>query len=216
MSPVHKTILIGGGVWNGFNLPPMHTDGAAASASQPYLPTYSLQLNVCVMKPYWRLSIRSPGYNIAVRGLQVVLCCESAPVECLRRAGLSWVFKRNRGRRGRDPERARLALWLETLLSLRSSSVHCFSSNSPPEMHLTGLLCAPDMAPHRNSPTTQWRIAASDTSPGATSSGDTGRVGRGMEPVLYLLAVALARVCMGLGYSESSVQTGQRAASRHR
>ncbi|KAG7508204.1 EMILIN-1-like [Solea senegalensis] len=32
----------------------------------------------------------------------------------------------------------------------------------------------------------------------------------------YLLAVMLARVCSGLGYAESSVQTGQRAASRHR
>ncbi|KAK5853292.1 hypothetical protein PBY51_007091 [Eleginops maclovinus] len=38
-----------------------------------------------------------------------------------------------------------------------------------------------------------------------------------METILvYLLAFTLARVSWGLGYSESSVQTGQRAASRHR
>ncbi|XP_076581878.1 EMILIN-1-A-like, partial [Chaetodon auriga] len=37
-----------------------------------------------------------------------------------------------------------------------------------------------------------------------------------METVFYLLAFALARVCWGLGYSESSIQAGQRAASRHR
>ncbi|XP_029281566.1 EMILIN-1-A [Cottoperca gobio] len=37
-----------------------------------------------------------------------------------------------------------------------------------------------------------------------------------METVFYLLAFTLARVSWGLGYSESSVQTGQRAASRHR
>lgn len=34
--------------------------------------------------------------------------------------------------------------------------------------------------------------------------------------MFYLLAFMLARVCWGLGYSESSIQTGQRAASRHR
>ncbi|KAF1376316.1 hypothetical protein PFLUV_G00210240 [Perca fluviatilis] len=37
-----------------------------------------------------------------------------------------------------------------------------------------------------------------------------------MESVFYLLAFMLARVSWGLGYAESSVQTGQRAASRHR
>ncbi|XP_041661750.1 EMILIN-1a [Cheilinus undulatus] len=37
-----------------------------------------------------------------------------------------------------------------------------------------------------------------------------------METVFYLLAFMLARVCWGLGYSESSIQAGQRAASRHR
>lgn len=37
-----------------------------------------------------------------------------------------------------------------------------------------------------------------------------------METLFYLLAFMLARVSWGLGYSESSVQTGQRAASRHR
>ncbi|XP_031151326.1 EMILIN-1a isoform X2 [Sander lucioperca] len=37
-----------------------------------------------------------------------------------------------------------------------------------------------------------------------------------MEAVFYLLAFMLARVSWGLGYAESSVQTGQRAASRHR
>ncbi|XP_070781878.1 EMILIN-1-A [Enoplosus armatus] len=38
-----------------------------------------------------------------------------------------------------------------------------------------------------------------------------------METVFYLLlAFVLARVSWGLGYSESSIQTGQRAASRHR
>ncbi|XP_041831732.1 EMILIN-1a [Melanotaenia boesemani] len=37
-----------------------------------------------------------------------------------------------------------------------------------------------------------------------------------MEPFLYLLAFVLTRGCSGLGYAESSVQTGQRAASRHR
>lgn len=37
-----------------------------------------------------------------------------------------------------------------------------------------------------------------------------------METVLYLVVVVLARVSWGLGYSESSVQAGQRAASRHR
>lgn len=34
--------------------------------------------------------------------------------------------------------------------------------------------------------------------------------------MLYLVVVVLARVSWGLGYSESSVQAGQRAASRHR
>ncbi|XP_028253912.1 EMILIN-1-A [Parambassis ranga] len=33
---------------------------------------------------------------------------------------------------------------------------------------------------------------------------------------VYLLAFLLSRVCSGLGYAESSIQTGQRAASRHR
>ncbi|KAM4522720.1 EMILIN-1-A [Odontesthes bonariensis] len=37
-----------------------------------------------------------------------------------------------------------------------------------------------------------------------------------METFFYLLAFVLTRVCSGLGYAESSVQTGQRAASRHR
>ncbi|XP_044185525.1 EMILIN-1a isoform X1 [Thunnus albacares] len=37
-----------------------------------------------------------------------------------------------------------------------------------------------------------------------------------METLFYLLAFMLARVSWGLGYSESSIQTGQRAASRHR
>uniref|UniRef100_UPI0037E85912 EMILIN-1-A n=1 Tax=Semicossyphus pulcher TaxID=241346 RepID=UPI0037E85912 len=37
-----------------------------------------------------------------------------------------------------------------------------------------------------------------------------------METVFYLLTFMLARVSWGLGYSESSIQTGQRAASRHR
>ncbi|XP_044026313.1 EMILIN-1a [Siniperca chuatsi] len=37
-----------------------------------------------------------------------------------------------------------------------------------------------------------------------------------METIFYLLALMLARVSWGLGYAESSVQTGQRAASRHR
>ncbi|XP_069014776.1 EMILIN-1-A [Embiotoca jacksoni] len=37
-----------------------------------------------------------------------------------------------------------------------------------------------------------------------------------METLYYLLAFVLTRVCSGLGYAESSVQTGQRAASRHR
>lgn len=37
-----------------------------------------------------------------------------------------------------------------------------------------------------------------------------------MGTLLYLLAFVLARVCAGLGYSEQSIQTGQRAASRHR
>ncbi|XP_040920402.1 EMILIN-1a isoform X2 [Toxotes jaculatrix] len=37
-----------------------------------------------------------------------------------------------------------------------------------------------------------------------------------METLLYLLAFVLTRVCSGLGYAESSIQTGQRAASRHR
>ncbi|XP_026174099.1 EMILIN-1-A [Mastacembelus armatus] len=37
-----------------------------------------------------------------------------------------------------------------------------------------------------------------------------------METLFYLLAFVLARVCSGLGYAESSVQAGQRAASRHR
>ncbi|XP_038582579.1 EMILIN-1a [Micropterus salmoides] len=37
-----------------------------------------------------------------------------------------------------------------------------------------------------------------------------------METVFYLLAFMLARVSWGLGYAESSIQTGQRAASRHR
>ncbi|KAL7388522.1 hypothetical protein ABVT39_015629 [Epinephelus coioides] len=37
-----------------------------------------------------------------------------------------------------------------------------------------------------------------------------------METVFYLLAFLLARVSWGLGYAESSVQSGQRAASRHR
>ncbi|XP_070705845.1 EMILIN-1-A [Pempheris klunzingeri] len=38
-----------------------------------------------------------------------------------------------------------------------------------------------------------------------------------METLFYLLAcVMMARVSWGLGYSESSIQTGQRAASRHR
>ncbi|XP_034755786.1 EMILIN-1a isoform X2 [Etheostoma cragini] len=37
-----------------------------------------------------------------------------------------------------------------------------------------------------------------------------------MELVFYLLAFMVARVSWGLGYAESGVQTGQRAASRHR
>ncbi|KAM6914937.1 EMILIN-1-A [Xenentodon cancila] len=37
-----------------------------------------------------------------------------------------------------------------------------------------------------------------------------------METLIYLLALALTRVCSGLGYAESSIQAGQRAASRHR
>ncbi|XP_017287860.1 EMILIN-1a [Kryptolebias marmoratus] len=37
-----------------------------------------------------------------------------------------------------------------------------------------------------------------------------------MEAFFYLLVLALARLGSGLGYAESSVQTGQRAASRHR
>lgn len=37
-----------------------------------------------------------------------------------------------------------------------------------------------------------------------------------METLFYLLAFTLARFCSGLGYSESSIQAGQRAASRHR
>ncbi|XP_051264036.1 EMILIN-1a [Dicentrarchus labrax] len=37
-----------------------------------------------------------------------------------------------------------------------------------------------------------------------------------METLFYLLAFLLPRVSWGLGYSESSIQTGQRAASRHR
>nr|XP_046228640.1 EMILIN-1a isoform X2 [Scatophagus argus] len=37
-----------------------------------------------------------------------------------------------------------------------------------------------------------------------------------MEAAFYLLIFMLARVSWGLGYAESSVQTGQRAASRHR
>ncbi|XP_042359190.1 EMILIN-1a [Plectropomus leopardus] len=37
-----------------------------------------------------------------------------------------------------------------------------------------------------------------------------------METLFYLLAFTLARVCSGLGYAESSIQSGQRAASRHR
>ncbi|XP_041814610.1 EMILIN-1a [Chelmon rostratus] len=37
-----------------------------------------------------------------------------------------------------------------------------------------------------------------------------------METLLYLLVFVLPRVSWGLGYSESSIQTGQRAASRHR
>ncbi|CAK6963153.1 EMILIN-1a [Scomber scombrus] len=37
-----------------------------------------------------------------------------------------------------------------------------------------------------------------------------------METLFYLLAVMVARFSLGVGYAESSVQTGQRAASRHR
>uniref|UniRef100_A0A8C7YF19 Elastin microfibril interfacer 1a n=1 Tax=Oryzias sinensis TaxID=183150 RepID=A0A8C7YF19_9TELE len=37
-----------------------------------------------------------------------------------------------------------------------------------------------------------------------------------MRTLLYLLAFAFFRLCSGLGYVESSIQTGQRAASRHR
>ncbi|XP_068609944.1 EMILIN-1-A [Brachionichthys hirsutus] len=37
-----------------------------------------------------------------------------------------------------------------------------------------------------------------------------------METLFYLLAFLLARVSWGLGYVESTIQTGQRAASRHR
>ncbi|GAA6233909.1 EMILIN-1-like [Lates japonicus] len=37
-----------------------------------------------------------------------------------------------------------------------------------------------------------------------------------MGTLFYLLAFALTRVCSGLGYAESSIQSGQRAASRHR
>ncbi|XP_023286034.1 EMILIN-1-like [Seriola lalandi dorsalis] len=37
-----------------------------------------------------------------------------------------------------------------------------------------------------------------------------------METLFYLLAFMLTRVCSGLGYAESSIHTGQRAASRHR
>uniref|UniRef100_A0A4W6CI11 Elastin microfibril interfacer 1a n=1 Tax=Lates calcarifer TaxID=8187 RepID=A0A4W6CI11_LATCA len=36
-----------------------------------------------------------------------------------------------------------------------------------------------------------------------------------MGTLFYLLAFALTRVCSGLGYAESSIQSGQRAASRH-
>lgn len=37
-----------------------------------------------------------------------------------------------------------------------------------------------------------------------------------MDALFYLLAFMLARLSSGLGYSESSIQAGQRAASRHR
>ncbi|XP_039981709.1 EMILIN-1a [Xiphias gladius] len=37
-----------------------------------------------------------------------------------------------------------------------------------------------------------------------------------MDTLFYLLAFMLTRACSGLGYAESSIQTGQRAASRHR
>ncbi|XP_063351765.1 EMILIN-1-A [Pelmatolapia mariae] len=37
-----------------------------------------------------------------------------------------------------------------------------------------------------------------------------------MEHLFYLLTFLLARVCSGLGYAESTVPAGQRAASRHR
>ncbi|KAF3702590.1 EMILIN-1 Elastin microfibril interface-located protein 1 [Channa argus] len=37
-----------------------------------------------------------------------------------------------------------------------------------------------------------------------------------MGTLLYLLGFMLTRLCSGLGYADSSVQTGQRAASRHR
>ncbi|XP_024146883.1 EMILIN-1a isoform X1 [Oryzias melastigma] len=37
-----------------------------------------------------------------------------------------------------------------------------------------------------------------------------------MRTLLYLLAFAFFRLCSGLGFVESSIQTGQRAASRHR
>lgn len=37
-----------------------------------------------------------------------------------------------------------------------------------------------------------------------------------MDTSFYLLVLVFARLCSGLGYSESSVQGGQRAASRHR
>ncbi|CAN9507799.1 unnamed protein product [Ophioblennius macclurei] len=37
-----------------------------------------------------------------------------------------------------------------------------------------------------------------------------------MGTLFFLIALALTRLCSGLGYAESSVQTGQRASSRHR
>ncbi|XP_029352797.1 EMILIN-1-A [Echeneis naucrates] len=37
-----------------------------------------------------------------------------------------------------------------------------------------------------------------------------------METLFYLLAFVLTRVCSGLGFAETSIQSGQRAASRHR
>lgn len=140
---------------------------------------------------------------------------------------VNWVSKRNRQTgegRGHAGRRELAWGWLSSanLLLVPSLSVclqHARSSAS--EMHLTGL-CGSScevMALRRHLPTVRhWssgffleRLWTYMTFICLWLTLDLM-----MEHLFYLLTFVLARVCSGLGYAESTVPAGQRAASRHR